>query len=197
MGDQIRALEDRTRSLDKDLDDLLLTIPNIPREDVPIGEDETGNVVVRTAAELPSFDFDPIPHWELGERLGIIDLQRGAKVSGSRFCHPEGEGGPATAVSDLLDAGPSYPRARLRGGLPAQHGEQGYGHGQRPPSQVRRHDVPRRRGRPVDDPHRPRCRSRTCTGTRSCRWARCLPGSWPTHPAFAGRRRPPAGTPEG
>ena len=61
VGDQIRALEDLTRSLDKDLDDLLLTIPNIPREDVPIGEDETGNVVVRTAGELPSFDFDRYP----------------------------------------------------------------------------------------------------------------------------------------
>ena len=68
VGGQIRVLEDRTRSLDKDLDDLLLTIPNIPREDVPIGEDETGNVVVRTAAScrLSTSTRYPTGSWARG-----------------------------------------------------------------------------------------------------------------------------------
>ena len=105
VGGQIKALEERTRSLEEELDSLLLTIPNIPREDVPIGEDESGNVVVRTADELSSFEFEPMPHWELGERLGIIDLQRGAKVSGSRFFVLKGKGArlQRSLISWMLD----------------------------------------------------------------------------------------------
>ena len=105
VGDQIKALDERTRSLEEELDGLLLTIPNIPREDVPVGEDESGNVVVRTAEELPPFEFDPRPHWELGERLGIIDLQRGAKLSGSRFFVLKGKGArlQRSLISWMLD----------------------------------------------------------------------------------------------
>ncbi|MCL0089039.1 serine--tRNA ligase [Dehalococcoidia bacterium] len=69
----------------KELNDLLLRIPNIPHPTVPLGEGETDNVVVRSRGEPRGFDFKPKPHWELGEALGIIDFQRGVKLSGSRF----------------------------------------------------------------------------------------------------------------
>ena len=82
---RIRELEEAIRNLESEVSDLMLGIPNMPLEDVPDGADETANVVVRTEGEPPRFDFDPLPHWELGERLGIIDFQRGAKMAGSRF----------------------------------------------------------------------------------------------------------------
>ncbi len=67
------------------LDALLLEIPNIPAADVPIGPNEGHNVVRETVGVLREFDFDPKPHWELGEALGIIDFERGVKLAGSRF----------------------------------------------------------------------------------------------------------------
>ncbi|MCL0078542.1 serine--tRNA ligase [Dehalococcoidia bacterium] len=69
----------------KELNDLLLRIPNIPHPTVPLGKGEPDNVVVRSRGEPRRFDFKPKPHWELGEALGIIDFQRGVKLSGSRF----------------------------------------------------------------------------------------------------------------
>ena len=62
-----------------------LTLPNIPRDDVPDGPDETANVILRTWGQPRSFDFTPLAHWDLGQRLGIIDFHRGVKLSGSRF----------------------------------------------------------------------------------------------------------------
>jgi len=85
MRDDIRTLEEELRNLDCQLDDLLLQVPNIPHPSVPIGQDENDNILVRSWGELPSFDFEPMPHWKLGENLGIIDFERGAKLSGSRF----------------------------------------------------------------------------------------------------------------
>ena len=85
MRDDIRTLEEKLRNLDCQLDDLLLQVPNIPDPSVPIGQDENDNILVRSWGELPSFDFEPMPHWKLGENLGIIDFERGAKLSGSRF----------------------------------------------------------------------------------------------------------------
>ncbi len=85
MRDDIRTLEEELRNLDCQLDDLLLQVPNIPDPSVPIGQDENDNILVRSWGELPSFDFEPMPHWKLGENLGIIDFERGAKLSGSRF----------------------------------------------------------------------------------------------------------------
>ena len=84
-GDRIRALEESVKEVEAGLDHELLAIPNLPFDDVPPGVDESGNAVVQTWGELRSFDFTPAPHWDLGERLGIIDLSRGAKLSGSRF----------------------------------------------------------------------------------------------------------------
>jgi seryl-tRNA synthetase len=64
---------------------LMLELPNIPHPDVPVGPDETGNDVVRSEGEPRTYDFPPLPHWELGPRLGIIDFERGVKISGTRF----------------------------------------------------------------------------------------------------------------
>ena len=74
------------------LNAFLLQLPNIPDPKVPLGGGEEDNVVIRTEGEPPTFDFEPRPHWELGERLGIIDFERGVKLSGSRFYLLKGAG---------------------------------------------------------------------------------------------------------
>ncbi|MFC2014932.1 serine--tRNA ligase [Chloroflexota bacterium] len=85
LRNTIRNLEDEVRSLDNRLTDLLQRVPNIPDSSVPVGKDENDNVIVSSWGEVPDFDFKPLPHWELGESLGIIDFDRGVKISGSRF----------------------------------------------------------------------------------------------------------------
>jgi seryl-tRNA synthetase len=85
VSQHIDELEEELREVEERLNDLLLQLPNIPDPKVPPGEGEEDNVVVRTEGEPPTFDFEPRPHWEIGERLGIIDFERGAKLSGSRF----------------------------------------------------------------------------------------------------------------
>ncbi len=82
---RIKRLEEETRILDKQLEELLLQIPNIPHPSVPTGKGESDNVVIRSWGKPRNFDFKPVPHWELGESLGIIDSERGTKLSGSRF----------------------------------------------------------------------------------------------------------------
>ena len=71
--------------IEAELDRLLLEIPNIPDPSVPLGADAEENVEVRHWGDIPSYAFEPKPHWELGEQLGIIDFERGAKIAGSRF----------------------------------------------------------------------------------------------------------------
>lgn len=92
VGARIKELDAEARKNDGELQDLLLAVPNIPDADVPTGKDDSDNVVIRTVGELPSFDFDPLPHWELGENLGIIDFTAGVKLSGSRFYVLKGKG---------------------------------------------------------------------------------------------------------
>lgn len=96
---QLDALKQRVQAEDADLAELetrvatlLLEVPNVPHDSVPIGRDESDNVVVRTWGEPPEFDFTPLPHYELGERLGIFDFERAAKLSGSRFAILRGDG---------------------------------------------------------------------------------------------------------
>ena len=89
---RIRSLEETIRSLESEINALLLSIPNMPLDDVPPGADESANVVKYIKGEAPHFDFEPLPHWELGENLGIIDFQRGAKIAGSRFFVLKGKG---------------------------------------------------------------------------------------------------------
>ena len=92
VSQRIDELEEELRQVEERLNDLLLELPNIPDPEVPLGEGEEDNVVVRTEGEPRTFDFEPRPHWELGERLGIIDFERGAKLSGSRFYLLKGAG---------------------------------------------------------------------------------------------------------
>jgi seryl-tRNA synthetase len=63
----------------------MLEMPNLPHADVPVGADESANTVIRTHGEEPAFDFPPQPHWDLGPSLGILDFERGVKISGTRF----------------------------------------------------------------------------------------------------------------
>jgi len=81
----IKKLEVEVRNLDEQLEELLLQVPNIPQSTVPVGRGEEDNVVVRSWGEPRKFDFQPAPHWKLGESLGIIDFERGVKLSGTRF----------------------------------------------------------------------------------------------------------------
>ncbi len=92
VGGEIKNLEADLKDLDEELDLLLLQIPNIPLRDVPPGTDETGNVLLKTVGEPAAFDFEARPHWEIGENLGILDFERGVKISGSRFYVLKGRG---------------------------------------------------------------------------------------------------------
>ncbi|MBM2831197.1 MAG: serS [Dehalococcoidia bacterium] len=92
LGDQIRDADGRATALEEKLKDLLLRLPNIPHASVPVGRDASENIVLRSSGKPREFSFSPLPHWELGERLGIIDFERGVKLSGSRFYVLRGEG---------------------------------------------------------------------------------------------------------
>ncbi len=85
LGKELKSLEDKLRETETELKSLLSILPNIPHESVPIGKNETENVVVKRWGEPPQFDFEPKPHWEIGEKLGILDFERAAKLTGSRF----------------------------------------------------------------------------------------------------------------
>jgi seryl-tRNA synthetase len=97
--DRMRKVSDQIDSLDKELKEveeriahLLLTVPNVPHSSVPVGFDEDSNVVVKSWGDLPKFDFEPRPHWELGQILGILDLPRASKVTGTGFLVLTGKG---------------------------------------------------------------------------------------------------------
>ncbi|QOR66678.1 serine--tRNA ligase [Cytobacillus suaedae] len=92
VGDQIKVLDDELRPLEEELELLLLSIPNIPHESVPVGETEDDNVEARKWGELPEFAFEPKPHWEIADELGILDFERAGKVTGSRFVFYKGLG---------------------------------------------------------------------------------------------------------
>ncbi len=85
VGDEIAQLDETVRVVEEKLQSILATIPNIPDPSTPIGKDESENIVVRNEGALPVFDFTPLPHWELGPKLGLIDFERGVKLTGSRF----------------------------------------------------------------------------------------------------------------
>jgi seryl-tRNA synthetase len=85
IGDRVTALDEQVRAADKEFQDLLAGIPNIPHESVPVGRGAEDNVEVRRCGEPRKFDFTPRPHWEIGPELGILDLERAAKITGARF----------------------------------------------------------------------------------------------------------------
>lgn len=92
IGDDIKSFEEKLKELEPQITNLLLRIPNIPAADVPIGKDENDNVVVKTWGQRKTFDFSPLPHWELGRILNILDLERSSKISGSGFILLKGPG---------------------------------------------------------------------------------------------------------
>ena len=92
LSDEIKALEPKVREIDEKLNEFLLDIPNVPHESVPEGHGESDNVVVRTWGTPTKFDYEPKPHWELGEELGIFDPATAVKIAGSRFTMLRGLG---------------------------------------------------------------------------------------------------------
>jgi seryl-tRNA synthetase len=92
LGEKINAVDDDLNAVEFDLQSLLAEIPNIPDSDVPVGVDDSDNIVLRTVGEIPDFDFNPKPHWDIGPELGIIDFDRGVKLAGSRFYVLSGPG---------------------------------------------------------------------------------------------------------
>ena len=105
VGSEIKTLETDLKEMNEELDQLLLHIPNIPLQDVPSGVDESGNVLLKTVGTAPTFEFQPSPHWEIGENLGILDFERGVKMSGSRFYVLKGRGArlQRALISWMLD----------------------------------------------------------------------------------------------
>ena len=85
IGDEISACDEQVKALDEQFRELLAGIPNVPHESVPVGKDSEGNVEVRRVGEPRRFDFEPKAHWDLGPELGILDLERAAKITGARF----------------------------------------------------------------------------------------------------------------
>jgi seryl-tRNA synthetase len=89
---RLDELDNAASALDEQMRLVLARIPNLTRDEVPTGASETDNAIVKTWGEKPTFDFEPRPHWELGEALGILDLERAAKLSGARFAVYMGAG---------------------------------------------------------------------------------------------------------
>jgi seryl-tRNA synthetase len=105
MGEKVSSLQQQTKEAKASLDSLLLELPNIPHPSVPLGDGPDDNVVVRTWGKPKEFSFKPLPHWELGEKLDIIDFQQGVKLSGSRFYVLKGLGAhlQRALISFMLD----------------------------------------------------------------------------------------------
>jgi seryl-tRNA synthetase len=92
LSEEIKELDARVRQVEEDLETLLIWIPNLPHESVPLGPDASANVEVRRWGALPPESFRPLPHWEIGERLGLLDFRRASRISGSGFCVFTGQG---------------------------------------------------------------------------------------------------------
>ncbi|MEH7511677.1 serine--tRNA ligase [Gottfriedia acidiceleris] len=105
VGDKIKALDEEIRTLEEQLDAILFTIPNLVSDSVPVGLTEEDNVEIRRIGEVRTFDFEPKAHWDLGVDLEILDFERGAKVTGSRFTFYKGLGAKLerALISFMLD----------------------------------------------------------------------------------------------
>ncbi|MGD9094152.1 MAG: serine--tRNA ligase, partial [Anaerolineales bacterium] len=105
VGGQISELDEKLREVDGLLNSLLAEIPNIPDECTPYGVDESENVVLKQVGDIPEYDFEPKPHWDLGPELGIINFEQGVKVTGSRFYVLSGAGArlQRALISWMLD----------------------------------------------------------------------------------------------
>jgi seryl-tRNA synthetase len=85
LKEKLPKADERVAAIDAKLREILTNIPNLPHQSVPVGKDEHDNVELRRWGSPPQFDFAPKPHWELGEQLGVLDLERAAKITGARF----------------------------------------------------------------------------------------------------------------
>ena len=92
VGEEIKMLDTQITETDEELKEILHTLPNLPADSVPIGKDEEDNIENRRWSSPRTFDFEPKPHWEVAENLDILDFERGAKVTGSRFLFYKGLG---------------------------------------------------------------------------------------------------------
>ncbi|MFP7372431.1 serine--tRNA ligase [Lactococcus lactis] len=89
---EIKAIDTELTEIEENLNEIIIMLPNLPHESTPIGADEDDNVEVRRVGQTPTFNFEPKAHWDLGEDLGILDWERGGKVTGSRFLFYKGAG---------------------------------------------------------------------------------------------------------
>jgi seryl-tRNA synthetase len=92
LGEELAARERALREAESERQTALSWVPNLPDPQVPLGKDDTENEIIRTWGEPRQFDFDPLPHWDLAERLGILDLEAGARLAGARFYVLKGAG---------------------------------------------------------------------------------------------------------
>lgn len=92
VSDRIKEMDGEIKTLEREIEQFLLGIPNLVHDSVPVGEDEKDNEEVRRWGGPPQFTFQPKPHWEIGEQLDIIDFERGSKVAGARFTFYKGAG---------------------------------------------------------------------------------------------------------
>jgi len=92
LSEKIKQMDIELKKVDDEIDSFLMSVPNVPNEKVPPGESDTDNVEVRKWGEIRNFGFEPKPHWEIGEALGILDFSTAAKVTGTRFTFYKGLG---------------------------------------------------------------------------------------------------------
>lgn len=92
MADEVKEIDDILKDIESEIRDTMLNIPNVPLPDVPVGADENDNVEIRKVGKLPSFDFLPKAHWDLGRDLSMLDAENAAKISGARFTIYKGMG---------------------------------------------------------------------------------------------------------
>lgn len=92
VGEKIKNYEQELAQVEENLQELLYSIPNVPHNSVPVGKDESANALIGSWGTLPEFTFPPLNHWDIGERLGIIDFERAVKMAGARFSLLKGAG---------------------------------------------------------------------------------------------------------
>ncbi|MFC1868296.1 serine--tRNA ligase [Thermodesulfobacteriota bacterium] len=105
VSSKIKEQESELSGIQEELDHLLMIIPNMPHESVAVGKDEKDNPVIRTWGDIRKMDFEPRPHWEIGEKLGILDFSRASKLAGARFALYLGAGSrlERTLINFMLD----------------------------------------------------------------------------------------------
>jgi seryl-tRNA synthetase len=86
VGARIKEIDRELSGIEEQFREFLLSIPNIPHESVPVGKSEEENVEVKRLGKIQEMTFEPLPHWDVGENLGILDFKRAAKITGARFC---------------------------------------------------------------------------------------------------------------